>query len=99
GLEAILPAEALLLDGCGLRLRADVVRTDRAVGLAERVAADDERRRLLVVHRHAAEGLANVACRGEGIGLAVRPFRVDVDQSHLHRAERLGELTIAAVAL
>ena len=32
------------------------------------------------------------------IGIAVRAFRIDVDQAHLHRAERLGELAFAAVA-
>ena len=43
-----------------------------AVALAEGVAADDERDRLLVVHRHAGERLADVARRGERIGVAVR---------------------------
>ena len=43
-----------------------------AVGLAEGVAAGDERHGLLVVHRHAGEGLADVARRGERIRLAVR---------------------------
>jgi hypothetical protein len=40
-----------------------------AVGLAEGVAAGDERDGLFVVHRHAAEGLADVARGGEGSGL------------------------------
>ena len=35
----------------------------------------------------------------ERIGIAVRAFRIDVDQAHLHGAERLGELALAAVAL
>ena len=66
--------------------------------LAEGVAAGDQRDGLLVVHRHAAEGLADVLRGREGIGVAVRAFRVDVDQAHLHGAERLGELAVAAVA-
>ena len=33
------------------------------------------------------------------IRIAVRAFRIDVDQAHLHRAERFGQLTFAAVAL
>ena len=45
----------------------------RTVGLAERVAAGDERHRLLVVHRHAAERLADVPRRGNGIGLPFGP--------------------------
>src|ERR1700686_1345414 len=69
------------------------------MGLAEGVAAGDERNRLLVVHRHASEGFADVARRRDGIGIAVRSFRVDVDQPHLHRAERLMQLAFTAVAL
>ena len=69
------------------------------MGLAERVTAGDQRHGLLVVHRHAAERLADVARRRHRIGVAVRAFRVDVDQAHLHRAERVGQLTVAAVAL
>ncbi len=34
-----------------------------------------------------------------GIGAAVRALRVDVDQAHLHRAERVGEVALTAVAL
>ena len=61
--EAVLPAQALLLDRAALGLRPDVLGTGGAVALAERVAADDERDRLLVVHRHAGEGLADVPGR------------------------------------
>ena len=63
-----------------------------AVRLAEGVAAGDQRDGLLVVHRHAAEGLADVARRGERIGIAVRAFGVDVDQAHLHGGERVLEV-------
>ena len=69
------------------------------MGLAECVAAGDERDSLLVVHRHALERLADVLGRCERIRLAVRPFRIDVDQAHLHRAERMLELAVAEVAL
>ena len=44
----------------------------RAVALAEGVAAGDERDGLLVVHRHAREGFADVAARRDRIGIAVR---------------------------
>jgi hypothetical protein len=67
--------------------------------LAEGVSAGDQGNRLLVVHRHARERLANVPRRSDRIGLAVGAFRIHVDQAHLHRAERIVELTVAAVAL
>ena len=100
GAVAVAPAEALRLERGALGLGADVlVGVGRAVGLAERVAAGDQRDRLLVVHRHAAERLADVDGRRERVGLAVRPLRVDVDEAHLHGAERLFEIALAAVAL
>ena len=64
--------------------------------LAERVAAGDQRDRLLVVHRHALERLADIPRRGERVRLAVRPFRIDVDQTHLHGGERILKFAVAA---
>src|SRR5262249_12144861 len=93
------PAEALVLDARGFRLRADVGGLRRAVRLAERVAADDQRAGLLAVHRHAGEGLADVVGRRERIGLPAGALGVDVDEAHLHGAERLGEIAGGAVAL
>src|SRR5690348_3069078 len=54
---AALPAEALRLDGRTFRLGTHKRAIAGAVGLAEAVSAGDERDRLLVVHRHALEGL------------------------------------------
>src|SRR5262245_42710135 len=69
------------------------------MGLAEAVAAGNQRDGLLIVHGHAEEGLADVLCRGDGIRVAVWPLRIDVDQAHLHGTERLRQLALAAVAL
>jgi hypothetical protein len=60
GAVLALPAEALILDRAAFRLRADQRRIAGAVGLAEGVAAGDQRDGLFVVHRHAEEGLADV---------------------------------------
>jgi hypothetical protein len=69
------------------------------VGLAEGVATGDQRDGLLVVHRHAREGLADVAGGGERIGVAARALGVDVDEAHLHGGQRVGQLAVTAVAL
>src|SRR6185295_9738745 len=63
--EAAAPAKTLRLDRRALRLWPDIRRGAGAVSLAEGVAAGDESNRLFVVHRHAAERLANVPGGGE----------------------------------
>src|ERR1035438_2012202 len=68
-----------------------------AVRFAEGVSAGNERDRFFVVHRHAGERFADIPCRSDGIGLSIGPFRIHVDQTHLHRAERILEVTIAGV--
>ncbi len=93
-----LPAQALVFDRAAFRIGADERGVARAVRLAEGVAACDQRDRFLVVHGHAEESLADVFRGRDRIRIAVRPFRVHVDQTHLHRAERVGELPLAAVA-
>ena len=45
------------------------------------------------------EGFTNVLCGGHRVRIAVRPFRVHVDQAHLDCAERFSKLAFAAIAL
>ena len=99
GAEAALPAEALLLDAGRFGLRPHMGRRAGAVGFAEGVAARDERDRLFVIHRHAGESLADILGCRDRIRVAVRAFRVDVDQAHLHGSERVLEIPVAGVAL
>ncbi len=97
--ERVLPAEALLLHGRRLGLRTQVIVAGRAVDLAEGVPAGDERDGLLVVHRHAAEGLTDPVRGPLRIRLAVGPLGVHVDQPHLGGAQGLLELVPVVVAL
>ena len=98
--ELLLPAEALLLQAGAFRFGTDVLGIrGGTMGLADRVAADDERKRLLVIHRHAAERLSNELCRKGRIGVAARPLRVYVDQAHVIGAHRPLDLLVAGVAL
>ena len=71
----------------------------RTVRLAEGVTAGDQRHGFLVVHGHAAEGLADVLRCQQRIGVAVGAFGVHVDKAHLHGGKRLLQLAIARVAL
>src|SRR4029077_14673569 len=97
--EAALPAEALLLDACGFGRGTHMGLGAGAVGLAEGVPAGDERHRLLVVHGHAGERLADIPGRRDGVRVAVRTLRVDVDQPHLTGGEASVEIPCPEVAL
>src|SRR5690606_6438961 len=59
----------------------------RAMRLAEGMAACDERNGFIVFHGHVAESQANIGSGGDWVRLAVRSFRVDVDQTHLGGGE------------
>src|SRR3989304_10154772 len=98
GAEAALPAEALLLDTGRFWLRPAMGRRAGAVGFAEGVTASDERNRLFVVHGHASKNLADILGSRDRIRVAVRAFRIDVDQPHLHGSERIFEVPVAGVA-
>ncbi len=69
------------------------------MGLAEGVAAGNQRNGLLVIHRHARESLADVLGRRQRIAVGVRPFRVHIDEPHLHRCKRVGQIALAGIAL
>ena len=92
------PAQALRFQRRAFRIRALVRFRGGAMGLAEGVAAGDQGDGLLVVHRHAAEGGADVLGGGHVVAARVRAFRVDVDQAHVGGAER-PQVAIAAEAL
>jgi hypothetical protein len=96
----VLPAEALILGTGAFGLGTDVLGgIGSAVRLAEGVATGDERHSLLVIHRHAGKGLADVFGRGERTRLTVRAFGVDVDEAHLHSGQGLLQIAVAGVAL
>ena len=99
GTEAVLPAQAHLLNRSTLRLGSHVLAgIARAVSLAEGVTTGDECNCLLVIHGHASKGLADVACRGQRIRVAVGAFGIDVDQAHLNGTKRILELAVTGVA-
>src|ERR1700678_2661919 len=94
----ILPSKALIFDVGAFWLIAYIISGNAgAVRLAESVTAGNECDGLLIVHRHARKRLSNIACRGNWIWLSIRPFRIHIDQTHLHRAEGILKITIPGV--
>ena len=95
----VLPAKAHSFHGgtCGLATHEAWVSC--TVHLAKGVSAGHQGNGFFVVHGHAAKGFAHVACRGKRIGVAVRAFRIDINQAHLYGSERILEVAVAFVAL
>ena len=98
-LVTALPSEALFFDRSRFGLGPHILGLGRPVGFSESVAARVERDGLLVVHRHAGKGLADIARRSHRIRVAVRALGIDINQPHLHRGERIFQLAVAGVAL
>ena len=86
------------MDVCAFRCGTEIAGVAVAVCLADGVAAGGERHGLLVVHRHASEGDAHVVSGAQRVALAAHSLRVHVDETHLHRGERVLE-RVAIVAL
>ena len=62
------------------------------------MSAGNQRNRFFIVHRHAGKSLPYIARCGNRIGFSIRSFWIHIDQTHLHRTERIFEITITAVA-
>src|SRR5580704_13446751 len=72
----ILPSETLILDVGAFWFVAYILSGNaRAMGFAEGVTAGNEGDGFFVIHRHAGEGLPDIACRGQRVGLSIRTFR------------------------
>ena len=93
------PTQSLLFKAGGFGFRAKQRGVAGAMAFAHRVAAGGEGNGLLVVHGHAGKGLADVTARRHGIRVAVRAFRIHVDQAHLDRSQRPFQLPLALVTL
>ena len=99
GAEGVLPAQTHLFKRRGFRFGADQLGIAGAMRLAEGVAAGDQRHGFFVVHRHAGEGFAHILAGSDRVRITVWPFGIDIDQAHLHRGQRVFQVTLAAVAL
>ena len=76
-----------------------LLRVGRTMGFTKRMAAGNQRDGFLVVHGHAGECFANVLGCGKRIRFAVGPFRVHINQAHLHRCKRVFQFPVTCVAL
>ena len=99
GPEGVLPPQPHLLHRRPFGFDPDQRCIPGPMRLAERMPARNQRHGFIIVHRHPRKGLANVAGRRRRVRVAVRALRIDVDQPHLHRRQRVLQLAIPGIAL
>ena len=81
-----------------LLVRDRPVSDRRCRALYQKYDRPQPRRRFFIFHCYVGKGFADIMAGCDRIGIAIRTFRVHIDQAHLHRRQRIFWLTIAAVA-
>ena len=94
GLEAVVPAQSLLMQGCTFRFCREVGCWCGAMALAEGVTTGHECHGFLNGHAHACKRFTHISAGGDGIRFAARTLRIDVDQAHLHGCQRLVQVSL-----
>ncbi len=98
-LKAADPAQSLLLKSSGLRLRPDMIGSTGTVAFAKGMTTCNQGHGFFIVHGHPGKGLPDIMSRLCRNRLPIGPLRIDVDQAHLHRSQRIFKITFTAVAL
>src|SRR5579872_6010546 len=97
--QLVFPPEALQFNVRTLRFGAYVLSGNAgAMGFAECMTAGNKCDGFFIIHSHPAEGFANVSRSRNWIRLSVRPFRIHVDQTHLHSGKRVIEIAVSFIA-
>ena len=99
----VQPTKAHVFERTTFRFGAERTGIAAAMGFTDRMTASCQRRRLLIVHRHAGKGDTNMlGCAGR-VRITVHTFRVHVDQTHMDsgevRAERFGIFEVRVAIL
>ena len=68
------------------------------MGFTESVPAGNQGHRFFIVHSHPGKSLPDIFRSSDGIRVAVRPFRIHIDQAHLHGCQRIFQVAFAGIA-
>ena len=93
------PAEPHLLDGGSFGLWPDQRRIARTMALTKSMPACNQCNGFLIIHRHPGEGLTHINGRCHGIRYPVWPFRINIDQTHLHCRQGIFKISLTGIAL
>ena len=68
-----------------------------AVGLSKGMTTGNQSDGLFVVHGHATKGQSDLLGRGKRIAIPIGSLRVDINQPHLHRCERVVHFSFVVI--
>ena len=69
-------------------------RITSAMSLAKGMATSHQRHGFFVIHRHPGKCFTHIMRTGQWIWIAIRAFRVHIDQAHLHSRQRMLQITL-----
>src|SRR5690606_16713897 len=96
---AVVPSQSLHLEIRRFGLLAYMICRCCTVGLPKGMSSRDQCQCFLIVHPHACKGVANVTGGSKWIRISVRPFGIDIDQSHLYRSQWVFQMSTMDIAI
>ena len=96
--KTALPTKALLFNTGSLRFSSNMCCITSTMSLPETMSPGDERYSLFIIHSHTCKGFTNISTCSNRTWFTIRPFRVYIDQTHLHSGQRILKFTITRVA-
>ncbi|CAI8174517.1 MAG: Uncharacterised protein [SAR116 cluster bacterium] len=93
-----MPTKTLFLNAGTFRFSTNKAGITGTMRLAKSMPARNKCYGFFIIHCHPRKGLADITGRSHRIRLAVRAFRIDIDQAHLNSGKRVFKLTVASIA-
>ena len=94
-----MPAKTLFLNAGTFRFSTNKASITGTMRLAKGMATRDKCHGFFIIHRHPRKGFTDVTGRSHRVRLAIRAFRIDIDQAHLHSGKRVFKLTVTRITL
>ena len=91
------PAKAHLFNRSTFWLNPDQISITCTMRFTECMTTCGQGDSFFVIHRHSGKCFTNIAGTCQRIGIAIRPFRIHIDQSHLHGRQRMRQIAITRI--
>ena len=97
---SIFPTKALFFNTGSCWLCSNVFSgVGSAMGFTKSVPTGNKCYGFFIIHSHAAKSFTNITGRSQRVWVAVGPFRIYINQSHLNRSQWILQVTVAGITL